>query len=316
MVNEGVRLDCSIDDVVRYREVRQQNDADFQNKYELPAFSLDPVEVYEFLVEAEKEIIPSGDYDRGSAQQPDDILEIKGTGGVLLTAEHATAHYRIKGDGIFNSKLAEAGTAALGKTIAHHTNNHALIPKGLQTSDANLDTKHQIRGKMSEVISLPISTAHLSVHGMVRAHAAAIRDTRGFSIMLGIGHKPSDATCSLKDAMVETGKDLGLKIGVNKPHIKFDLINKTPVLADSQTLATAVYSAPKIATRAWAESEAERLGKADLFAAIQVEISDVLRVHPWEENTVKFPTRRDREIGAYLGYHFMLEAARSADSIS
>ncbi len=170
--------------------------------------------------------------------------------------------------------------------------------------------------RITGIIALPVSRAHLSIHGMVRAHASGIRDNRGFSVMLGIGYKPTNATMTLKDAMYETGQDLGLRVGVNRPHMRFDIRNKKPVMADEFNIATAVYSAPKRATRGWAESEAERLGKGDSFAAIQVEMSDVLRVHPWEEDLFKFPTRRDREIGAYLGYHFMLAAARSAELIS
>lgn len=313
---EGVPLDCSIEEVGRYRELRAQNDGDFQNQYKLPPFRLDPAEVYEFLVEAEKAVIPTGDYEAGSAQKADDILVIEGNNGVIFTTEHATSHYRIKDEGVFDKKLHEAGTAALGKTVAEHTKNYALIPRGLQAGDANRDDGHPLREKMTEIIALPVSKAHLSIHGMVRAHASAIRDTRGFSVMLGIGNKPSEATMTLKNAMVDTGRDLGLNIGVNKPHLRFNLKKNIPVMLDSQTIATQVYSAPKRATRGWAESEADRLGKRDSFAAIQVEISAVLRVHPWEENSISFPTRRDREIGAYLGYHFMLAAAQSTELIS
>ena len=313
---EVVPLDCDVAEVWRLREIRAENDADFQNGYKLPRFSLDPAEVYEFLAEAEREIIPAGDYDNGSAQKPDDILAIEGTSGVLLTTEHATSHFRVKDSGQFDKKLHEGGTAALGKTVAQGTNSYGLIPIGRQTGDANRDLQHPLREKMTEVIALAVSRAHLSIHGMARAHASGIRDNRGFSVMLGIGHKPTEATMALKDAMYEAGQDLGLRIGVNKPHMRLDIRNKKPVMADEFNIATAVYSAPKRATRGWAESEAERLGKSDSFAAIQVEMSDVLRVHPWEEDSVRFPTQRDREIGAYLGYHFMLAAARSAELIS
>jgi hypothetical protein len=313
---EAVVLDCTLEEAWQSREARAINDANFQNTYELPVFELDPNEVYERLNNLERTIIPNGDYDEGTATIKDDILVVSGTNGVLLTAEHATNHFRIKENGVWDKKLHEGGIAAIGKSVANDTHNDALIAIGRQTGDANRDESHILKEKMAEVISLPISKAHLSLHGMSRAHASSIRDKHGFSVLLGLGSKPSDATMTLKDAMCATGQDLGLRIGVNKPHLKFDLKNRAPILIDGTNIMTQVYSAPDRTTRGWAQMVASKLDKDQSFAAIQVEISDVLRVHPWEEDVITFPSKRDRAIGAYLGYHFVLLAAKSAKLIS
>lgn len=315
-LTEGVPLGSyTTDEVWHFHELRAANDADFQNRYKLPDFSQDPADVYERLNDLEKGLVPVGDYFEGSATKDDDILPILGVNGTLLTAEHATVHVRVKEDGARSRKLHEGGTGALAIAIALDTDSFGLIPKGRQTGDANKDKSHPIKEKISEIVAFPISHTHLPFHGMIRAHALEIEARRGFSAQLGIGNNPSEATLALKDVMEENGKNLGLNVKTNKRHIKINIKEQRPVLLDDHTLATQLYSAPKLATRGYSESEARRLGKGDSFAAIQVELSDVLRVHPWEEAKVRFPTQRDREIGAYLGYHFLLAAVNSANEL-
>jgi hypothetical protein len=294
------------------REIRAVNDADFQRNYQIPELLLDPAEVYEQLAHIERQLASNNDYQIGSAAKDDDILIIAGKSGILLTAEHATLHYPLQKDGTRRTKTPEGGTGALSIMVAENTQSHALVANGRQTGNANSDETHPFKDKMTEVISLPISRAHISIHGMMRAHASRIGAKHGFSVMIGVGDEPSEATIEFQKSLLTIGKDLGLRVSVNKPHLSFDTKAKLPRMLGDGTVKTEVFKAPNKTTRGWAQKVAKDLGKNGVFATVQLELSDVLRVHPINEEDFSFPSKRDREIGAYLGYQFVLAAVNGA----
>lgn len=260
--------------------------------------------IYERLQDAEATLVPGKDYLVGSAKVDDEVLVLHGLNRVLLTAEHATIQTRRE-----KAKEADMGTGALAEVVAQDTNSTAMIAIGRQTSDPNYDTDHPFKTAMCKVLELSENRAHLSLHMLNRGRASKPEDTHGYSILLGIGNNPSDATLALKDSIVTIASDLDLRVGVNQPHINFDK-NHRLVRDDEGNLKTVTFAAAgPNTTRSFSEALAGHLGKYSEFAAIQVEINEVLL--KLQNDEVDFPTQLDRELGAYLGYLFVRMAVES-----
>jgi hypothetical protein len=311
-MSTGVELKCSAEEAWQYHLAREARDSDFSSYAIQPDFLDDPVVTHELLQEAERRIIAT-DYEIGSATCDDELLVIKGLGDVLLTAEHATRHVRTTQDGSKYTKVSDLGTGGLCKVVAVHTQADSIIAIGRQTGDANSDEKHPLKNEMDKVISLPLNRAHISIHGMMRAKATAVEDARGYSVMLGLGDEPSPATKALVDYLLEAAKDYDLRVGVNQAFLKFDTKKRRPLVRSNNTIETNIFKAPYVTgqytTRGHAQKTAKRLAKDDSYAALQIELSDVLR--PRKERSKKFPTQRDQQIGAYLGYLFVRLATES-----
>jgi hypothetical protein len=266
--------------------------------------SSDIAVVYSRLLNAEERLVPNGDYLNGSARVDDEVLVLHGLSRVLLTTEHATMQIR-------KSVLKEAdmGTGALGEVVAQDTNSTAIIAAGRQTSDANYELDHPLKAAMSEIINLPQNRAHLSLHMLDRGRASNPSDYRGYSVMLGIGNKPSEATLALKDFLLEVGSDLDLRVGVNTPHINFDKNHKLRHNEDGTIRTVTFAAAGPNTTRTFSQILTEQIGKDDSYAAVQMEINEVLLVRQNDE--VDYPSEFDRRLGAYLGYLFVRKAAES-----
>jgi hypothetical protein len=310
---EGVILSCSLEEAQQYYEQRERNDLAVSGYDIRVDLQDDPRQVYERLEGTELHIIPNKDYVNGSAQRDDDLLVITGESGVLLTAEHATWCIRRKTGGLTTPKGPEPGTAAIGNEVALDTNSSAIVAIGRQKGQPHKDRHHRFKDAMAEVIALPCSEAHLSIHGMRHGLAEQPLDTKGFSVLLGRGMSPSPATNALLDYMLETGKDLGLRVGVNQPFMEFDRKTKKPILTEEGLVKSTVYLAPPHTTRGYSQSLAEELGKGDSFAAVQIELSAALRLRGSEDRP--WPSERDRVLGAYLGYLFVRSAANSVSKL-
>lgn len=265
-------------------------------------------DIYERLQDAEGILVPGKDYLVGSAKVDDEVLVLHGLSRVLLTAEHATIQIRRE-----QTKEADMGTGVLAEVVAQDTNSTAIIAIGRQTGDPNYDVDHPFKTAMREVVELSENRAHLSLHMLNRGRASKPEDTQGYSILLGIGNKPSDATLALKDSIVEIGRDLDLKIGVNQPHIYFDKDYRLARKADGSPKTITFAGAGPNTTRSFSEGLAGHLGKGSGFAAIQVEINEVLL--RLQNDEVDFPTQLDRELGTYLGYLFVKKATESVSQL-
>ncbi len=311
---EGVQLECSPEEAWQFHKTRMQNDADFST-YELPEkFPDDPSEIYELLCDTEERLFPQGNYREGSAKLEDELLIVGDINGVILTAEHASEHWRLRENGQRTALEGEEGTGALCAVVGKKTQSMALIAVGRQTADANNDAEHYFKNVIGDVISQSYSEAHISLHGMVRARAQIIDDKRGFAVVVGIGNDPSDKTRTFaEDYLVNIGKELDLRVGVNQELLLFNKQDQKPRLNKDGTLQTAIFKGSGNTTRAFSEQLARRIGKGDSFTAVQLELSDVLRYAP--EGLHEFPNQRDREIGAYLGYLFVRLAAESVPRV-
>lgn len=275
-----------------------------------PKFSGNPAvaDIYKRLIETEEFLVPNGDYVVGSARVEDDLLILHGLTRVLLTAEHATIQRRRKDD-VVSEKEADMGTGVLAEVVAQDTNSTAIIARGRQTGDPNWDAVHPFKDVMATIIESPDSRAHLSLHMLDRGRASDPVDTRGYSIMLGIGKDPSEATLALKDYLKGIASDLDLKLGVNRPHINFDSNHRLRLNEDGSLKTVTFAGAGANTTRSFSERLARELGRGDEYASIQVEVNEVLL--SYQNDEVDFPTHEDRQLSSYLGYLFTKLAAES-----
>ena len=314
---ESVLLNCTVKEAQQNRLARRKNDA------RIDAYNLDfqklldkPSAVYDFLINTELKLFPNWDYLVGSAADNDELLVLRGISGALLTAEHASYHRRIRKKQwpyIRNDKEYEQGTGALSCLVGQETKSDAIVAIGRQTGDANSDISHPFKRVIEKVITRPFSQSKgiLTLHGMIEGHTLDPKSTRGRSIQLGIGNHPSDATRTLTHDYLKTnGEDLDLIVGINDPHLRFK--KGRPVLSpDGKSIQTRTFKGAGNTVRNFAETKAKEYGKYDSFAAVQVELSSVLRI-PSPEIDV-FPTQRERELGAYLGYLFVRSAVESVE---
>lgn len=301
-----IRSDISDVDAWKFRQQRVQNDANvasypqFEDREGVQYDQETVHTIYDRLVKAEEEIAPGGNYETGSAWQPDEILTIDGGKGVLLTAEHATTHQRAG-----EPKEADMGTGGLAKVVAEDTNTTALIASGRQTSDAYHDPDHPIKPAIADIIRADENRALFALHMLDRGRASEPEQTRGYSVLLGIGDNPSEATLEVKDQLLRIASDFDLKIDVNKHHLV--IAKKRLKRNPDGTLKTITFKAAGAnATRTYSQALAKELEKDKAFAAIQFEINEVLLAR--QNDDPSFPSDYDRYLGSYLGYMFMARA--------
>lgn len=303
-----IPLECTSEEAWDFQLKREEKDVAVTTYSRIP-LSNSASDICKRLLTAERQLVPNGNYIDGSARTSDQLLVLRGLSRVLLTAEHATDQIRTREDRPIPRKEADYGTGALSKVVAEDTNSSAIITLGRQTGDANDDPAHLFKYAMTEIIALPENRAHLAMHLLFRGRASQLKAERGYSAMLGIGDKPSDATKALTDFMIEIGNDLGLKVDINRPHFNFDDAHNL-MLNDDGTVRSVTYAARGAnTTRTHSQNIAEQLGKGDSYAAVQVELNEALLVR--QDNKIEYPTRIDRELGAYIGYLFVRKAAES-----
>lgn len=260
-------------------------------------------------------------YTAGSAEAPDEMLISQGRSSVLVTAEHATHHMRVRANGERTQKQADYGTGALGMVTAHTTGAWLVAPLGRQTHDANHDLEHPLKEEMRDIMAGPQPVyAHLSIHGMGFNRVQAASDELPFGVILGIGDadKASEATRHLAARIVQIGGELGLRIGVNAPMVRFQaggyIVRQTtsgsPPVVVPETIAFAATHPGT--SRAYTQQTAEELGIKD-FGAVQMELSGLLRYMPWDYNNN--PGIAQQLWGTYLGQVFVARCVEAAQEI-
>lgn len=260
-------------------------------------------------------------YTDGSAESADEMLISQGSSSVLVTAEHATHHMRVRSDGERAQRQADYGTGALGMATARTTGAWLVAPLGRQTHDANYDLEHPLKGEMRNIMVGPQPVrAHLSIHGMGFNRVQAASDELPFGAILGIGDadKASEATRHLAARIVQIGDELGLRIGVNAPMVRFQaggyIVRQTtsgspPVVVPEMIAFAATHPGT---SRAYTQQAAEELGIKD-FGAIQMELSGLLRLMPWDYN--KNPGIAAQIWGTFLGRVFVARCVEAAEEI-
>ncbi len=292
-----------IDYLQDLHEMRLSASADIAN-YDLPEVpEIKAAEIYERIIEEEKRLVAPNlskdDYLIGTAHKADTIYSAVTYGSVLLTAEHATDHFRINGSGQRERKIADWGTAGLGAVAARDIDASFMTMQGRQTADANNDLDHPFKEALREVILLEDPLVVAGLHGVRSGKFEDFTDTRGFDILIGIGKSPNETSVVTAEKVKKYAENLGLRAGINQLFIKTEpSMNLKPVHKEDGSLAYNRFAAATAGTtRAFAAKTADELGKD--IATLQLEFSELLRIMP-QEYEVK--DLRTRQMGAYLGY--------------
>jgi hypothetical protein len=275
---------------------------------------LDPDQVYERLIGLERGLASPSlsleGYIDGAATRPDEILLLEGGDSrMLLSAEHATYHMRGGAP-----KEPDSGTAALVAAAHEDYGVHGTVMLGRQSSDANMSEYHPLKDYVRGLVADSRVDRYTSVHGIVggKYTPRADRGIEGpFDAMIGIGNNPSEQTQIFASRVREVLADMGFTVGINQPFIKTSGGLFTPEITHKEEGEEYAYgnfkAAGKTTTRTEAEDTAGVHG-VDL-AAIQLELSDMLRIQPIERekrlNRDGTPDLRKIIDGVYAGYWVM-----------
>lgn len=314
MSTREVIFNCSREDARDCRLLRRINDGNFSLYPGIVTVNPDIAsQTLNILWDTEETLVPSRDYVRGSAAHDNHILPVSGGDRVLITAEHATQQIRTRADGTKFEKEEDEGTGALAYVVATQTKSSALIAIGRQTGDPNNDAEHTFKEEIEKVTALSVNEAFFSVHGIGRAIAADAQSPVGYSVFLGYGDTPSDASRTLAhDYLEPASNEMGLIIGTNQRFISFNAETNYPLRKKAdKSLVTSVFKASGNTTRAYAEAVARNHGKED-YVALQIELSAVLRC--LQDESI-WSTQEDRELGAWLGYQFLKIAVESVEKL-
>lgn len=305
IISEELMDDSTIADFTDLHQERLENARDIES-YQLPELPEDHAdEIYERLLEAERQIATTDltrrGYNDGTAQTPDEIAEFLGTHPALLTAEHATAHYRAEQDDEPKKRKGpDRGTGGLGYLLHQDLGATFLAMRGRQTGDANWDDNHPLKQRVTDILSEQTVAVSCSIHGMSGGKFSDFIDERGYDVLIGIGDTPNEASVALAQKIERIAGDLGLRAATNEWFIKVaDHDPLVPERHDDGTIVFSSYYSPHYTTRAHAQCEAERL-KLNI-ASVQIELSDLLRFLPLDIER----DEKTRRIGTYLGYLLM-----------
>lgn len=270
--------------------------------YKWPSDS-DPSRLYLELEAYEKKLVcphgSAGEYDVGTAVEPDAIGLFEGSGSWIVTSEHATSQQRLYPMEIRRRrKEQEYGIAAIGQMLHDRFNATHMTMLGRQTADPNNDAQHPFK----DMLGLQIKrVGDIGLNGMISLHGMTDIKTddgyakRPYDIALGIGDTPSKATEYFVEVCMEVAKGLGLKCGVNVPFVIFK--TDGPLRKQDGTFEKIAFNAAGQTTRAFAESFMHKGIRKP--AAVQIELSSALRWMPREEEK---RSNEKKNIGVALGY--------------
>lgn len=128
--------------------------------------------------------------------------------GVLLTAPHATRHWRTLPDGTKWQKVADARTGAMAEALANATGATALITGGDWGGDANSDPVEEC-GFKQEVRAL---ITEGWVHSVIDLHG--MKDAHGVDVVIGNGH---ESVGEMEELVMERLDEVGLSHRLNLP---------------------------------------------------------------------------------------------------
>jgi hypothetical protein len=263
--------------------------------------------VYEQIAEAERKLVAprlsKHDYDLGTAKMKDELAIFEGTRPVLITAEHATAHYRPNEEWVLRRKAPDVGTAGLGYALHKSTGAFFMTIRGRQCGDANYQDEHVFKDAMTRLIVQRGITQVISLHGMRAGKFNDFADERAYDVLLGIGPNPHAASIKSAARIEEVAERFALRIATNEWFVK--VADDDPLTVEINRDGTVVFDgfhAPSYTTRAYAQHVAEENGLE--LAAVQVELSDFFRLLPSDVRR----TRRKRLVGTYVGYRLLQRA--------
>jgi hypothetical protein len=301
-------LDGAVSDLIaefHYERLAKAKDID---SYAFPKLARSRIAaVYERIAQGERELVAprlsKRDYDLGTATWDNELAIFEGERPVLITAEHATAHYRPDDDWVRRRKAPDVGTAGLGYALHRSTGAYFMTMRGRQYGDANYEEEHVFKDAMARLIVERGITQVISVHGMKAGKFNDFTDERAYDVLLGIGPNPHPASIRAAMRIEDIAGRFDLRIATNEWFVK--VADDDPLTLEVKPDGTVVFNgfhAPSYTTRACAQRVAEENGLE--LAAVQVELSDLFRLLPSDVRRA----RRKRLIGAYVGYRLLQRA--------
>ena len=293
---------------LHYERLARAKDID---SYDFPTLAKSKIpEVYERIEQAERDLVAprlsKRDYDLGTATKDNDVAVFYGERPVLITAEHATAHYRPDDNWVLQRKAPDVGTAGLGYALHLSTGAHFMTMRGRQYGDANFQEEHVFKDVMADLIVGRGITQVVSLHGMKAGKFSDFVDERAYDVLLGIGPHPHPASIEAAERIEAIARRFDLRVATNEWFVK--VADDDPLTLEVKpdgTIAFNSFHAPYYTTRAWAQRVAEENGIE--LAGVQVELSDLFRLLPRDVRRA----RRKRHIGTYVGYRVLQQAIES-----
>jgi hypothetical protein len=239
--------------------------------------------------------LSAADYAEGTASYDDEILVERSGGNFAISADHATDPVR-KATGIREG--ADHGTAGLALALAEEKLGDVVLPRGRQTSNANVAVIHPMKDKLATI--LPGKEGFLSIHGMAPGKFAHQYDETEIHGVLGLGKEPTEASRDLAEDMIKYAKsEHGLRLVVGNDTRFFAETPRSPRLDYDEA------GDPKYAARLAALGEGSTtnfvngLLQESSFPALQIEISRALRLLPKDR---EYREPRAKVMGVYMGY--------------
>ena len=300
---EGLVSDGIVD--LHYERLAKAKDID---SYAFPRLARSRIAaVYARVERGERELVAprlsKRDYDLGTARRSNEVAIFEGERPVLITAEHATAHYRRDGDWVLRRKAPDVGTAGLGYALHKSTGAHLMTMRGCQCGDANYQEEHVFKDVMARLIVERGITQVISIHGMKAGKFNDFADERAYDVLLGVGPSPHPASIRAAERIERIAARFDLRVATNEWFVK--VADDDPLAVEVNPDGTIVFGgfhAPFYTTRACAQRVAEENGLE--LGAVQVELSDLFRLLPSDVRRA----RRKRLIGTYVGYRLLQRA--------
>lgn len=254
---------------------------------------------------------PDRSYDgylQGVAIQEDQIHPGIGIADVMVSTEHATAHWRHRTNGTTRFKEAETGLAGLGALLNEDIGATHLSMLGRQTSDPNYDPDHRYKAYAARLAQQGYAATFVSVHGMHSHHVSSLDDERSFDLVVGVGASPSPATAKLGDHIVATARQYGLRAGINEQFLRItqrgdDYFVETNEQGEYKTVsfrAASPRTVRSVIETAMSDAEVP-------VGCVQVELARTLRLVQSEVSRGEVAD----QLGPYLGYMVLAQALRS-----
>jgi hypothetical protein len=248
------------------------------------------------------------DYSLGTARHADHIA-VMGFGPIVLEAQHGTDPIR-RATG--RREAADHGTAGLAAVLAWEGLGRAVIPRGLQTGNANTDPGHPIKSAVYKVLEGGDYTGFFAIHGMAPNKIVGLRDPSEIHAVIGLGRAIRPESRTAAERLIAEARDrygLRLVIGNDVPHLNFakdprwdqvsfrDLGSQLATNEDGTIRTRRLAATGDDNTVTYVNQATD--DRPD-FCAMQLEISRSLRLTPKD-----YWVRRDAvatRMGVYLGY--------------
>jgi hypothetical protein len=255
-------------------------------------------------------------YEAGTAVCDDDLAVFGYGGPLILDAHHATNPIRRESG---KREHADHGTGGLVGVMALEGYGVAVVPRGLQTGNANIDEAGPIKTAVADLIRTDRHAGFFSIHGMMPGKVVDLGDPTEVHAVIGLGTNPREHSIVAAEQLVQEASDqLGLRvlIGNNVPHLNFakdpswdgeSFRNLSNELARNKRGELAIGRLAATGANNMATYVNGLTADHPDFGVAQIELSRSLRLTPVDKWVRK--DRAAEQMGVYMGYLFCTMAA-------